>query len=186
MRPSTRTGDFPGGRRPLLRQLPEICYHPPPDHLCFYQALQATSGICTNGYECVRCAHHRPMCSIQVTLTLTYNGKPEGLVHGIPRPVPANEERKRSADQVPEREFFIDSLLVRVHRCFWCTGLAPWEFESPFPGSLISTFLGPGPAPLCSDTWEIFQRVISGRDTGLDVIVSYMLDASDSWDVQFV
>jgi hypothetical protein len=22
----------------------------------------------------------------------------------------------------------------------WWTGLAPWEFESPFPGSLISTF----------------------------------------------
>ena len=41
-----------------------------------------------------------------------------------------------------EREFFIDNLLVRIHRCFWCTGLAPWEFESPFPGSLISTFLG--------------------------------------------
>jgi hypothetical protein len=41
-----------------------------------------------------------------------------------------------------EREFFIDNLLVRVHRCFWCTGLAPWEFKSPFPGSLISTFLG--------------------------------------------
>ena len=42
-----------------------------------------------------------------------------------------------------EREFFIDNLLVRVNRYFWCTGLAPWEFESPFPGSLISTFLGP-------------------------------------------
>ena len=27
-------------------------------------------------------------------------------------------------------------------RCFWWTGLAPWEFEFPFPGSLISTFLG--------------------------------------------
>jgi len=23
----------------------------------------------------------------------------------------------------------------------WWTGLAPWEFESPFPGSLTSTFL---------------------------------------------
>ena len=23
-----------------------------------------------------------------------------------------------------------------------CTGLAPWEFEFPFPGSLTSTFLG--------------------------------------------
>jgi len=25
----------------------------------------------------------------------------------------------------------------------WWTGLAPWEFEFPFPGSLISTFLVP-------------------------------------------
>ena len=40
-----------------------------------------------------------------------------------------------------EREFFIDNLLVRIHRCFWCAGLAPWEFESSFPGSLTSTFL---------------------------------------------
>ena len=43
-----------------------------------------------------------------------------------------------------EREFFIDNLLVRIHRCFWWTGLAPWEFEFPFPGSLTSTFLTPG------------------------------------------
>ena len=38
-----------------------------------------------------------------------------------------------------EREFFIDNLLVRVHFIIvmirW-TGLAPWEFEFPFPGSL--------------------------------------------------
>ena len=27
-------------------------------------------------------------------------------------------------------------------RFFWQTGLAPWEFEFPFPGSLISTYLG--------------------------------------------
>ena len=43
-----------------------------------------------------------------------------------------------------EREFFIDNLLVRLHFIFvmirW-TGLAPWEFEFAFPGSLISTFL---------------------------------------------
>jgi len=42
----------------------------------------------------------------------------------------------------PEREFFIDNLLVRIHFIIvmirW-TGLAPWEFESPFPGSLTST-----------------------------------------------
>ena len=43
-----------------------------------------------------------------------------------------------------ERDFFIDSLLVRIHFIIvmirW-TGLAPWEFEFPFPGSLTSTFL---------------------------------------------
>ena len=39
---------------------------------------------------------------------------------------------------MPEREFFIDNLLVRIHFIIvmirW-TGLAPWEFEFPFPGS---------------------------------------------------
>jgi len=44
-----------------------------------------------------------------------------------------------------EREFFIDNLLVRIHFIImmirW-TGLAPWKFEFPFPGSLTSTFLG--------------------------------------------
>ena len=44
-----------------------------------------------------------------------------------------------------EREFFIDNLLVRIHfiiEMIWWTSLAPWDFEFPFPGSLISTFLG--------------------------------------------
>ena len=44
-----------------------------------------------------------------------------------------------------EREFFVDILLVRIHCIIamirW-TGLAPWGFESPFPGSFVSTFLG--------------------------------------------
>ena len=44
--------------------------------------------------------------------------------------------------QKREREFFIDNLLVRVHFIIvmirW-TGLAPWEFEFPFPGSLTFT-----------------------------------------------
>jgi len=46
------------------------------------------------------------------------------------------------------REFFIDNLLVRIHFIIvmmgW-TGLAPWESESPFPGSLTSK--------LCEGTW---------------------------------
>ena len=36
---------------------------------------------------------------------------------------------------VPERDFFIDNLLVRIHFIIvmirW-TGLAPWEFELPY------------------------------------------------------
>jgi len=51
-------------------------------------------------------------------------------------------EERRAWEQ--EKEFFIDNLLVRIHFIIvmigW-TGLAPWEFEFPFPGSLISTFL---------------------------------------------
>ena len=43
-----------------------------------------------------------------------------------------------------ERESFIDNLLVRIlfiiEMIRW-TGLAPWEFESSFPGSRTSTFL---------------------------------------------
>ena len=42
-----------------------------------------------------------------------------------------------------EREFFIDSLLVQIHliiEMIWWTGLVPWDFEFPFPGSLIFTF----------------------------------------------
>ena len=42
------------------------------------------------------------------------------------------------------REFFVDNLQVRINFIIemirW-TGLAPWEFEFPFPGSLASTFL---------------------------------------------
>ena len=43
-----------------------------------------------------------------------------------------------------EIEFFIDNLLVRTHfiiEMIWWTGLAPWEFEFLFPGSLTYTFL---------------------------------------------
>jgi len=54
---------------------------------------------------------------------------------------PPNEGRKGSRD---ETDFFIDNLLVRILLMvgiFGKTGLAPWEFEFPFLGSLISTFL---------------------------------------------
>jgi len=45
-----------------------------------------------------------------------------------------------------EREFFIVNLLVRIHFIIvvirW-TGLAPWEFEFPFPGSLFYLPISP-------------------------------------------
>ena len=47
----------------------------------------------------------------------------------------------------PEREIFSDNLLVRIHLIIvmiWWTGLAPWDSEFPFPGSLTSTFLSTG------------------------------------------
>ena len=49
-----------------------------------------------------------------------------------------------------EREFFIDNLLVRIHFIIemirW-TGLAPWQFEFPFPGSVTSTLFPPQHCP---------------------------------------
>ena len=57
-----------------------------------------------------------------------------------------------SSDLPPERQFFTDDLLVRIHFIIvmirW-TGLAPWEFEFPFPSSLIFTF------PTCSPPAKI-------------------------------
>ena len=43
-----------------------------------------------------------------------------------------------------EKEFFIDNPLGQIHfiieMIYW-TNLAPWDFELPFPGSLISNSL---------------------------------------------
>ena len=51
----------------------------------------------------------------------------------------------------PEREVFIDRLLVQIHLIIvmitW-TGLAPSEFEISFPGSLTSTLLVNHPCTL--------------------------------------
>jgi len=53
---------------------------------------------------------------------------------------------KTSCTPPREREFFVDNLLVRIHFIIvmirW-TGVAPREFEFPFPGSLTSTFPTP-------------------------------------------
>ena len=55
-----------------------------------------------------------------------------------------NEDEEEKEELLHEIKFFIDNLLVRnvfiIVMMSW-TGLAPWEFEFPFPGSLTSTFL---------------------------------------------
>ena len=60
--------------------------------------------------------------------------------------------------QQRDREFFVDNLLVQIHSMIemirW-TGLAPWEFEFPFPGSFTSTFLGPvSKNPMLNILWH--------------------------------
>ena len=53
-------------------------------------------------------------------------------------------------DQLAQRELFIDNPLFRIHfiiEMIRCTSHAPWKFESPFPGSLITTFLELAPPP---------------------------------------
>ena len=50
----------------------------------------------------------------------------------------------KTSQGAPEREFFVDNLVVRIYFIIvmirW-TGLAPWEFEFPFPTHLISKAL---------------------------------------------
>ena len=47
-------------------------------------------------------------------------------------------------DRGEERQYFVDNPLVRIHFIIemisW-TGLAPWDFEFSFSGSLTSTLL---------------------------------------------
>jgi len=50
-----------------------------------------------------------------------------------------------------ERDFSIDNVLVQVYsiiELIWWTGLAPWEFQFPFPGSRTPTFYAGRPSLL--------------------------------------
>ena len=53
----------------------------------------------------------------------------------------ATKARQKREAEVQDREFCIGNLLLRIHFIVvmirW-TGLAPWELEFPFPGSLTS------------------------------------------------
>ena len=76
--------------------------------------------------------------------------------------------------QVREREFFIDNLLVRIHfiiEMIWWTGLAPWEFEFPFPGSLTSIYMPRGQRTLApsrppNTATSALRRPESARNEG--------------------
>ena len=68
-----------------------------------------------------------------------------------------------------EREFFIENLPVRIHliiEMIWWTGLAPWVFEIPFAGSLISTFLPQDKAIWRAVPGELGQRQEDGAGSG--------------------
>ena len=77
-------------------------------------------------------------------MSLKYEPASEPL-HISEQPLSGSQVKEAlDTDLGREREFFIDNLLVRIHFIIvmirW-TGLAPWEFEFPFPGSLTPTFL---------------------------------------------
>ena len=88
-----------------------------------------------------------------------------------------------------EREFFIDNLLVRIHFIIvmicWI-GLAPWEFEFFFPGSLTSTFLvqarKPGDAAQLGGS---LSRDLSGRTqadlTHVHMHIKLKLSSTNPW-----
>jgi hypothetical protein len=49
-----------------------------------------------------------------------------------------------ASEQEVEKDFFIENLLICIHftiEMIWWTGLVPWKFEFPLPGSLLSAFL---------------------------------------------
>ena len=62
-----------------------------------------------------------------------------------------------------ERKFFIDNQLVRICVIIvmirW-TGLAPWEFEIPFPDGLTSAFLVGEEKTLCYEVSESFFSIL--------------------------
>jgi len=70
------------------------------------------------------------------------------------------------------REFFIDNLLVRIHFIIemirW-TGLAPWEFKFPFPGSLTSTFLIGRYTDACAE----LRAAVSSRFSGYEPPITF-------------
>ena len=74
--------------------------------------------------------------------------------------------RRVCAHLLRESDFAIDNLMVQIHFIIvmirWI-GLAPWELEFPFLGSITSTFLGPLITTLLSPSREIGNLLPNNR-----------------------
>ena len=77
-------------------------------------------------------------------MSLKYESASEPLPISVKLFPATTRDHTHAVPTLPEREFFIDNLLVRNYFIIvmmrW-TGLSPWEFEFPFPDSLTSAFL---------------------------------------------
>ena len=72
----------------------------------------------------------------------------------------------------------MDNLLVRIYliiEMIWRTGLAPWEFEFPFPDSLISTFLVTTPPGI--STMQALSLAFYGALGGCGFLFQKLVDA---------
>jgi len=120
-------------------------------HMCtiFAHICTIFAHICTIfAHICTIFAH---ICTIFAHICTIFAG---GALHGNAQPrqqrVPALPAHPPPLLPPRHRPARSEILLVRIHFVIvmirW-TGLAPWEYEFPFPGSLTST-LSPHPPPL--------------------------------------
>jgi len=138
-----RSGDFPPKRKATCNKMA----FEPFIHLFEPFTIEAESEIerereegMEGGREREREVKHTAAGSPHLSRPLLGTGGPALHRCGSTRPF------QTSPCHTSQRESFFDNLLVRNHFIIvmirW-TSLAPWEFESPFPGSLTSTFLVP-------------------------------------------
>ena len=95
---------------------------------------------------------------VSLNSRLESNKEEEGEARGgMAAGVRVTKDGEGKSRSTCERDFFIDNLLVRNHLIIvmsrW-TGLAPWEFEIPVPGSLTSTFLRSGGSVTNDGEWK--------------------------------
>jgi len=78
----------------------------------------------------------------------------------------------RHGDMQVQRETSLLTTYWSIIMMIRWTGLAPWEFEFPFPGSLTSTFLmqvHPQLSTLSPEIWNLNPGTLPGRHGGMQV-----------------